>query len=236
MHLNEPPKRHRFPMSIISQAVWLYHRFNLSYRDISEQLLYRGIDVSHETIRYWCYKFASHFKDIIKKKQRSPKDKWHLDEMTVKINGKKYILWRAVDSDGYELDIFLQLRRNKKSAIRFLSRLLGGYPAPRVIVTDKLKSYAKPIKNMCPKTNHRTHKRLNNRAENSHQPTRRKERCLIKFKSPKWVQQTLSLMGKVRHIFAVDPGRYTHNSIDRKIAFKNAQNIWAYAATQLLVI
>ncbi|MEM6339352.1 MAG: IS6 family transposase [Pseudomonadota bacterium] len=207
----------------------------MSYRDISEQLLYRGIDVSHETIRYWCYKFASHFKDIIKKKKRKPKDKWHLDEMAVKINDKKYILWRAFDSDGYELDIFLQLRRNKKSAIRFLSRLLGSYPTSRVIVTDKLKSYVKPIRNMCLKTNHRTHKRLNNRAENSPTHTRRKERCLIRFKSPKWVQQTLSLMEKFRNIFAVDAGRYKHNSIHRKIAFKNAQNIWDYAAAQLLV-
>ena len=235
MHLTESPKRHRFPVSIISQAIWQYHRFNLSYRDISERLLYRGIDVSYEAVRSWCYKFSSHFKDVIKKKQRKPKDKWHLDEMMVKVNGKKHILWRAVDSDGYELDIFLQLRRNKKSAIRFLSRLLGSYPAPRVIVTDKLQSYVKPIKNMCPNADHRTHKRLNNRAENSHQPTRRKEKCLIKFKSPQGIQTTLSLMGKVRNIFGIDVGRYTHNAIDRKIAFKDAKHIWRYAATQLLI-
>lgn len=235
MHLNKSPKRHRFPLYIISEAVWLYHRFNLSYRDISEQLLYRGIHVSYETIREWCYKFASCFEDIIKKKQRTPKDKWHLDEMTVKLNGEYFILWRAVDSDGYQLDILLQKRRDKKSAIRFLSRLLGSYPAPRVIVTDKLKSYVKPIRNMCPDTDHRTHKGLNNRAENSHQPTRRKERCLINFKSPQGIQKTLSLMGKVRNIFAVDAGRYTHNASHRKTAFQNAKDIWDYATTQLLV-
>lgn len=236
MHITKAPKRHRFPVSIISHVVWLYHRFNHSYRDVSEQLLYRGIDVSHETIRSWCYKFSSHFKDVIKKRQRKPKDKWHLDEMTIKINGEYFILWRAVDSDGFELDVFLQKRRNKKSAIRFLSRLLGTYPCPRVIVTDKLKSYIKPIKNMCPKTDHRSHKGLNNRVENAHQPTRRKEKCLIKFKSPQGVQNTLSLMGKVRNIFAVAASRYKNNSLERKIAFKEAKTIWNYAAQRLLVV
>ena len=143
------PSRYRYPTMIIGQAVWQYHRFNQSYRDVREQLLYRGIDVSYEAIRERCYKFASCFEDIIKKKQRKPKDKCHLDEMTVKLNGEYFILWRAIDSEGYELDVFLQKRRNKKSAIRFLSRLLQSYPVPRVIVTDKLKSYIKPIKAMC---------------------------------------------------------------------------------------
>ena len=144
----------------------------------------------------------------------------------MKVNGEYFILWRAVDSEGYELDVFLQKRRNKKSAIRFLSRLLQSYPAPRVIVTDKLKSYIKPIKAMCRLTEHRSHKRLNNRAENSHQPTRRKEKCLIKFKSPWGVQQTLSLMGKVRNIFAVDLGRYTNAANIQKENFQKAKSIW----------
>ena len=150
------PKRHRFPMSIISYAVWRYHRFNDSYRDIQEYLAYRGIDVSHESIRSWCIKFGAAFRDIIKKRERKPTDKWNLDEMTIK-----------------------------------------------VIVTDKLKSYVKPIKHMMKRAIHRSHKRLNNRVENAHQPTRRKEKCLIKFKSPHGVQRTLALMGKVRNIFSV---------------------------------
>lgn len=123
--------------------------------------------------------------------------------MTLRINGEFFVLWRAVDNAGYELDVFLQKRRNKKAAIRFLTRLLGCYPAPRVIVTDKLKSSKKPIGHMYPATEHRSHKGLNNRVENAHQPTRRKETCLIKFKSPQGVQRTLSLMGKVRNLFAV---------------------------------
>ena len=117
-------------------------------------------------------------------------------------------------------------RRNKKSAIRFLSRLLQSYPVPRVIITDKLKSYIRPIKVMCPKTEHRSHKRLNNRVENAHQPTRRKEKCLIKFKSPWGVQRTLSLMGKVRNIFAVDVGRYTNAANIQRVNFQKAKSIW----------
>lgn len=234
MHLHYPPKRHRFPVSIISHAVWRYHRFNDSYRDIQEELAYRNVVVSHEAIRSWCNKFASHFKDVIRKRERKPKDKWHIDEMSIKINGEYFVLWRAVDADGYELDIFLQKRRNKKSAIRFLTRLLGSYPIPRVIVTDKLKSYVKPIRQMCPNTEHRSHKSLNNRAENAHQPTRRKEKSLIKFKSAQGVQTTLSLMGKVRNIFAIDVGRYTKNAQDQKAAFAVAKSIWDKGAQKLL--
>ena len=141
-------------------------------------MLYRGISVSHETARTWCNKFGSHFKDVIKKREPSPSDKWHLDEQQLKINGESYYLWHAVDKDSYELDVFLQKRRNKRAATRFLSRLLGSYPKPRVIITGKLRSYTKPIKTMCKNTDHRCHKRLNNRAENAHQLTRRKERCL----------------------------------------------------------
>lgn len=153
--------------------------------------------------------------------------------MTVKINGEPFILWRAVDSERIELDVFLQKRRNKKAAIRFLSRLLRSYPSPRVIVTDKLKSYNKPIKYMCAKTKHRSHKGLNNRGENAHQPTRRKEKCLIKFKSTHGVQRLLSLMGKVRNIFAVDVGRYKKKASDRRLAFAAAQAIWLEAAQGL---
>ncbi len=156
--------------------------------------------------------------------------------MSVKINGSPFVLWRAVDSEGYELDVLLQKRRNKKSAIRFLSRLMGMYPTPRVIVTDKLKSYVKPIQYMCKGIDHRSHKGLNNRVENAHQPTRRKEKCLIKFKSPQGAQRLISLMGKVRNIFSVDVGRYTKTAPERKVAFGAACAIWTEAALCLLYI
>ena len=186
MQLDQKLKLHRFPLSIISQTVWLYHRFNNSYRDTQEQMAFRGIILSHETVREWCIKFANHFKDVIKKCEREPSDKWHLDEMTVKINGKAFVLWRADDGEGIELDIFLQKHRNKKRA----------YPFPRIIVTNKLKSYNKPIKYMCSKAEYRSNKCLNNCIENAHQSTRRKEKSLIKFKSAPGVEKLLSLMGK----------------------------------------
>ncbi|MBT5390681.1 MAG: IS6 family transposase [Alphaproteobacteria bacterium] len=230
MCLYQTPKGHRFPVSIISHAVWRYHRFNDSYRDIQEELSFRGIIVSHEAIRLWCVKFSAHFRDVIKKRERQPNDKWHLDEMTFKLNGVHFILWRAVDSEGHELDIFLQKRRNKKAAIRFLSRLFGAYPEPRVIVTDKLKSYTKPIRYMTRNTDHRSHKGLNNRVENAHQPTRRKEKCLIKFKSPQGVQRTLSLMEKVRNIFSVEVGRYSKKASCQRANFIAAKSIWDEAA------
>jgi putative transposase len=214
----------------------LYHRFNSSYRDVQEQIAYRGIILSHETVRFWCNKFAVYFQDVIRKRERKPTDKWHLDEMNIKIKGEVFILRRAVDAEGHELEVLLQKRRDKKSAIRFLSRLLGNYPAPRVIVTDKLRSYIKPIKLMCPKTKHRTHKRLNNRVENAHQPTRRKEKILIKFKHPNSAQCTLSLMGKVRNIFAVNVGRYTKTAPEQRIAFASAKTIWDEATQRLLAV
>ena len=235
MYLHRPPKHHRFPVSIISYAVWRYHRFNDSYRDIQEELAYRSIVVSHETIRTWCNKFSSHFKEVLKKREYKPNDKWHLDEMTIRINGEYFVLWRAVDAKGYELDVFLQRRRNKQSAIRFLSRLLRCYPTPRVIVTDKLRSYIKPIKYMCPTTDHRSHKGLNNRVENAHQPTRRKEKILIRFKSTRGVQRTLTLMGKIRNIFAIEVGRYKKNATDQRAAFRVAKLIWDEASQRLLV-
>ena len=234
MHMNQTPKRHRFPVSIISHTVWLYHRFNNSYRDIQAQMAYRGIILSHETVRFWCYKFASYFQNVIRKKERKPTDKWHLDEMNVKINGEKFVLWRAVDSSGFELEVLLQKRRNKESAIRFLTRLLSRYPSPKIIVTDKLRSYKAPIKNIYHKATHISHKSLNNRVENAHQPTRRKEKILIKFKSPGGAQTTISLMGKIRNIFAVEVGRYTKKAEEQRAAFLRAKSIWNEGAQSIL--
>jgi putative transposase len=172
---------------------------------------------------------------VIQKRESKTYDKWHLDEMMIKINGSPFILWRAVDAEGYELDVFLQKRRNKKSAIRFLSRLLRNESAPRVISTDKLRSYIKPTKFMLPNTEHRCHRVLNSRVENTHQPTRRKEKCLIKFKSSQGAQSVLSLMGRVRNLFAVAVGRYTKSALQRRITFEAARTLWG-EATEMLAI
>ena len=230
--LTQKPKRYRYPAEIISYAIWMYHRFNTSYRDIEEMLRYRGILLSYETVRTWSNKFGKSFADVIKKKEPKPTDKWHLDEMIIKMNGVKFILWRAVDSNGHELDVFLQKRKNKKAAIRFLTRLLRSYPSARVIVTDKLKSYTKPIKHMT-KSDHRRHKGLNNRVENGHQPTRRKEKSLIKFKSPGGIQRTFTLMGRVRNIFAVPVGRYKNSASIQKHKFYEAVTIWQEASKEV---
>lgn len=232
--LERKPKRYRYPIELISIAVWSYHRFNDSYRDVSERLLYRGIEVSYETVRQWCLKFGPQFKNVIKKREPRPSDKWHIDEQHVRINGETYYLWRAVDEEGYELDVFLRKRRNKKAAIRFLSWLLNAHSKSRVIVTDKLRSYTKPIHQMCKGTEHRSHKGLNNRVENAHQPTRRKEKCLILFKSPAGAQSTLALMGKTRNLFAVAVGRYTKSASQQRIQFHNAKEIWIAAASEIL--
>ena len=135
---------------------------------------------------------------------------------------------------GYELDVFLQKRRNKKAAIRFLSRLLNAYPKARVIVTDKLRSYTKPIRHMGKGVDHRSHKGLNNRVENAHQPTRRKEKCLIRFKSPAGAQAVIALMGKVRNLFAVAVGRYTNSAHQRRSQFQKAKEIWQDTASEIL--
>ncbi len=135
---------------------------------------------------------------------------------------------------GYELDVFLQKRRNKKAAIRFLSRLLNAYPKARVIVTDKLRSYTKPIRQMGKGVEHRSHKGLNNRVENAHQPTRRKEKSLIHFKSAAGAQNVLALMGKTRNPFAATVGRYTNSALQQRIQFQRVKEIWQSAAAQIL--
>ena len=194
--------RNRFPAEIISHAVWLYFRFNLSHRDIEELLAERGIQVSYEAIRLWCRKFGPASADQLRRRQPGPADKWHVDEMQLKLRGKKYWLWRAVDQDGFVLDMLVQERPNEPAAVAFLRRVLaaaGG--APRVIVTDKLASYVPAAKRVLPTTEHRRHKRLNNRAENSHLPVRKRERVLQRFKSAEHAQRFLEPFSAVCNQF-----------------------------------
>jgi putative transposase len=136
-------RRHRFPAEIISHTVWLYFRFALSYRDVEEIMAVRGVAVTYEAIREWSLKFGQIYANELRRRRPRLGDKWHLDEMFIKINGKDNYLWRAVDQDGNVLDILVQSRRNKKAAKRFFRKLLKGLQyAPRVIITDKLKSYS----------------------------------------------------------------------------------------------
>jgi putative transposase len=183
---------YRFPAAIISYAVWLYFRFALSHRDVEELLAERGVKVSYEAIRLWCRKFGPAFAAALRRRRGRARDCWHLDEVQLKIRGKRHWLWRAVDRDGLVLDILVQERRNQEAAERFLRRVLDGEDAaPRVVVTDKLASYPPALRRVLPTTEHRRHKRLNNRAENSHRPVRKRERVLQRFESPEHAQRFL---------------------------------------------
>jgi putative transposase len=178
-------KNHRFPVEIISHAVWLYFRFCLSLRDVEEILCERGVIVTYEAIRKWCSKFGQQYANHLCRRRPRPGDKWHLDEMVLTIKGERHYLWRAVDQDGNVLDILVQRRRDKRAAKKFFRKLLKGLTyVPRVIVTDKLKSYGAAKREILPGVEHRQHRYLNNRAENSHQPTRQRERRMQRFKSP----------------------------------------------------
>lgn len=198
-------RHHRYPAEIVAHCVRLYYRFPLSYRGVKELMFERGVVVSHEAIRRWCHKFGPIIAAGLRRPQ--PKDKWHLDEMHIKMDGKTYYLWRAVDTDGMVLDILVQERRNQEAAERFLCRVVESYPDElRVAVTNKLASYGPALKNVLPRTEHRKHQGLNNRAENSHQPTRQRERAMRRFKSPEQAQRFLAPFGPIRAHFC--PGRH----------------------------
>lgn len=191
-------KGFRFPPEIISDAVWLYFRFSLSFRDVEELLAQRGIVVTFETVRQWCLKFGQIYTNELHRRRLHCGDKWNMDEVFLTIKGKKHYLWRAVDQDGNVLDILLQSRRNKKAAKRFFRKLLKGLRhVPRVIITDKLRSYDAAKRENLPGVEHRQHKGLNNRAENSHQPTRLREKKMRRFKSAKQAQRFLSAFGPI---------------------------------------
>lgn len=193
---------YRFPAEIITHVVWLYFRFPLSLRMVDEILAARGIVISHETVRQWARKFGRLFARSLRRRQPKAGDKWHLDEMVIGIKGRKYWLWRAVDQHGMVLDILIQSRRDKKAAKRLMKKLLKKQGCtPRVLITDKLKSYDAAKEEIMPGVEHRQHKGLNNRAENSHLPTRKRERIMQRFKSPGHAQQFLSVHEPVANLF-----------------------------------
>lgn len=201
--------RHRFPGAIISYAVRLYFRFQLSLRDVEELLFERGVVATYESVRRWCAKFGPTFAQCVRQIRPRPGTSWHLDEMFISLHGDQHILWRALDQHGVELDILLQKRRDKSAAKRFFARLLGRYRyGPDKIVTDKLRSYA-AAKAEIPALQDVRHvfvkasARVNNRAENSHQPTRERERRMKGFRCPQLTQAFLSNFGPIRQHFAI---------------------------------
>ena len=207
-------KRHRFPPEIIAHAVWLYCRFNLSFREVEEMFLERGIDISYETIRRWVAKFGPAIASGLRRRQLQPGDIWHLDEVVVTIKGRKFWLWRAVDQNGVVLDEILQSRRNTAAAKRLLARLMKRHGrTPKRFITDKLRSYGAAKREIAPGVEHRSHKGLNNRAENSHLPFRKLERAMQGYRSPGSLQRFVSIHSAIRNCFSVPACRRSAQTI-----------------------
>ncbi len=218
-------KGFRFPREVIAYAVWAYYRFSMSTADVEDLLAERGIVVSRETVRLWVNRFGPHFADCVRKDRPRPNDKWHLDEVLITICGVKYWLWRAIDANGDVLDILVQQRRNAKAAKRFLKKLIKKYGEPRVVITDKLRSYTKQVKTLAPEADHRAHKGLNNSIENSHRPTRKREKIMGRFKSPRQAQRFLSAHDQINIIYR--PRRYRLSSHSFRHARSDAFTLWA---------
>ena len=190
-------KGHRYPVEIVNHCVWLYFRFPLSFREVEELMLVRGVAVSYETIRRWCAKFGQAYANQLRRRRPRPGDKWHLDEVFVGINGRLRYLWRAVDQHGNVLDVLVQSRRNAVAAKRFFRKLLKG---------------------------HRRSRYLNNRAENSHQPTRQRERAMKRFKSSRHAQRFLSAFSGISAHFR--PRRHLLSATEWRTEMADRFAVW----------
>ena len=222
-------KRHRFPRQIIQHAVWLYTRFTLSFRDVEEMLAERGIDVSNETIRRWFLKFGGKVAANLRRARPRPSDRWHLDEIVIRIGRRRFWLWRAVDDEGEVLDVLVQRRRCARSAKKLLRKLLKKFGfAPARIVTDQLRSYPVAIRDPGLTSLHIRGLRANNRGENSHQAVRRRERKMQCFKSAGSAQRFLSIQSVVQNTFHVQRHLLSRSSF--KSLRSNAFEAWAQAA------
>ena len=207
-------RRHRFHPDIIRQAVWLYFRFTMSYRDVEDLLAERGIDISYETVRLWVLKFGQAYARRIRKRRDPAFGVWHIDEVFVNIGGKQMYLWRAVDGEGEVLDVLVQKRRNKRAALKLMRKLLRNQGVqPIKIVTDKLKSYGAAFRELRFGHLHDTGHRLNNRAESSHVPIRRRERKMQRFKSQRSAQRFLSTYGPIYNLFNVQRHLISRNTL-----------------------
>ena len=216
---------YRFPPEIISHAVWLYHRFCLSFRDAEDLLAQRGVTVSYETIRQWCGRFGPAYARSLRKRRGRLGDTWHLDELFVNIQGRRQYLWRAVDQDGDVIDILVQPRRDRRAAERFFRKLLKGQGcAPRRLVTDKLRSYSAAHRTAMPSVVHSTTRYENNRAEVSHQLTRQREGQMRRFKSAAHAQRFLSVHGLVQNLFRV--GRHLLRAVTHRMLRTRSFSLW----------
>ncbi|MDA1095594.1 MAG: IS6 family transposase [Acidobacteria bacterium] len=226
--MNQQPSRYRgyrFPPEVIAHAVWLYHRFGLSFRNVEDLLAERGITVTYETIRQWCLTFGLDDARRLRPRRGHHGDMWYLDGVFVRIQGRQHYLWRAVDEDGDMLDILVQSRRNRRAAVRFFRKLLKRHGSvPRELVTDKLASYPAAHRTVMPTVRHVTAQYANNRAEVSHQPTRQRERQMRRFKSAAHLQRFASVHDVVQNLVRV--GRHLLRAVHYRLLRTRALRIW----------
>jgi putative transposase len=212
-------------------AIWAYHGFGLSLRDVEDLFAERGVIVSYESIRVWCQRLGTQIAAKIRRHRPAPGDKWHLNEVVISIRGRKHWLWRAVDANGDVLEILMQSRRNTHAAKRFLMKLIKRWGVPRVLVTDKLRSYGVAVRDLCPSVDHRSHKGLNNRSEASHRHTRPREKIMGRFKSPCQAQPFLSVHDQAATIFR--PKRHRLSAAPYRQYRADAFNLWNNYAAEM---
>ena len=204
---------------IIRLAVMMYVRFPLSLRNVEDLLHERGIDICHETVRFWAYRFDPIFAAEIRKRRikgtKSSPWQWHLDEIFVKINGERHYLWRAVDHEGEVLESFVTKTRDKKAALKFLRKAMRRHGGPAVVVTDKLRSYGAALRDLGAIDRQRTGRWLNNRAENSHLMLRRRERAMLRFRQARSLQMFASAHASVLNHFNQQRHLYSRTNFKR---------------------
>ncbi|OYX41686.1 MAG: IS6 family transposase [Rhodobacterales bacterium 32-67-9] len=208
MTKRDPFKYFKTSPEIIRLAVMLYVRFPLSLRNAEDLLHERGVEISHETVRFWWHRFGPMFAAEIRKRRiegmKSSRWRWHLDEVFVKINGERHYLWRAVDHEGEVLESFVTKTRDKKAALKFLKKAMRKYGRPEVIVTDKLRSYGAALREIGAGGRQETGRWVNNRTENSHLPFRRRERAMLRFRRIRSLQKFASVHASVSNHFNIE--------------------------------
>ncbi len=217
MTKDDPFKYFRTSREIIRLAVMMYVRFPLSLRNVEDLLHERGIDISHESVRFWWNRFGPMFAAEIRKKRAErlrsgPQWRWHLDEVFVKINGERHYLWRAVDHEGEVLESFVTKTRDKKAALKFLKKTMRRYGRPGSIVTDKLRSYGAALREVGATDLQDTGRWLNNRAENSHLPFRRRERAMQRFRRMRSLQKFVSVHASLHNHFNQERHLYSRTN------------------------
>ena len=214
MRKHSPFRYFKTSPEIIRLAVMLYVRFPLSLRNVEDLLHERGIEISHETVRFWWNRFGPLFAAEIRKKRVSQMRvysnwQWHLDEVFVKINGETHYLWRAVDHEGEVLESYVSKRRDRKAALKFLKKAMKRYGQPEVVVTDKLRSYGAAMKVIGNADRQETGRWANNRAENSHLPFRRRERAMLRFRRTATLQKFVSVHAFIQNHFNKESHLYS---------------------------